>query len=45
MPKPASAQPVRVEVADSHLGKILVNSNGRTLYLFKADGATKEARA
>jgi predicted lipoprotein with Yx(FWY)xxD motif len=40
-PKPASTHPVRV--AASSLGKILVNANGRTLYLFKADSATKSA--
>jgi predicted lipoprotein with Yx(FWY)xxD motif len=30
-------------VADSHLGKILVNSQGQTLYLFKADVGMKSA--
>jgi predicted lipoprotein with Yx(FWY)xxD motif len=32
-----------VRVADSRLGRILVNSSGRTLYLFKADSRTKSA--
>jgi predicted lipoprotein with Yx(FWY)xxD motif len=32
-----------VRVADSSLGKILVNSQGRSLYLFKADAGTKSA--
>ena len=36
--KPPSAA---VRVANSSLGKILVNSHGRTLYLFKADAGTK----
>jgi predicted lipoprotein with Yx(FWY)xxD motif len=41
--KAAGTQPVRVRVAGSRLGRILVNSNGRTLYLFKADSSTKSA--
>jgi predicted lipoprotein with Yx(FWY)xxD motif len=32
-----------VSVAKTHLGKILVNSRGRTLYLFKKDSGTKSA--
>ena len=32
-----------VGAANSSLGSILVNSTGRTLYLFKADSATKSA--
>ncbi len=38
---PTKTAPVRV--ANSRLGRILVNSQGRTLYLFKADSATKSA--
>ena len=37
----ASAQTGTVRVADSSLGSILVDSQGRTLYLFKADSGTK----
>ena len=37
------AQTTPVKVANSSLGSILVNSQGRTLYLFKADSATKSA--
>jgi predicted lipoprotein with Yx(FWY)xxD motif len=32
-----------VEVRGTHLGKILVNSSGRTLYLFKKDSGGKSA--
>ncbi len=35
--KPASAGSGTVRVADSALGKILVDSQGKTLYLFKQD--------
>jgi predicted lipoprotein with Yx(FWY)xxD motif len=35
--------PAAVRVADSSHGKILVNSQGRSLYLFKADVGTKSA--
>jgi len=40
-PKAASGGPATLGVADSGLGKILVNSKGRTLYLFKKDIGTK----
>ena len=40
---PPSKQTTRVRVANSRLGKILVNSRGRTLYLFKADSHSKSA--
>ena len=40
---PAPTKAAAVRVAKSALGSILVNSNGRTLYLFKADSATKSA--
>jgi predicted lipoprotein with Yx(FWY)xxD motif len=40
-PTPAQTTPVRV--ANSRLGRILVDSTGRTLYLFKADSASKSA--
>ena len=40
-PTPTLTKTATVRVAKSHLGSILVNSSGRTLYLFKADvGAT-----
>jgi predicted lipoprotein with Yx(FWY)xxD motif len=44
-PKTATkpTQPVIVRVARSGLGRILVNSHGRTLYLFKADVGTSSA--
>ena len=42
-PKSSSGASATVGVANSGLGSILVNSNGRTLYLFKADSATKSA--
>jgi predicted lipoprotein with Yx(FWY)xxD motif len=45
-PAPApstSQQTATLRVANSRLGSILVNSNGRTLYLFKADIGTKTA--
>ena len=38
---PTQTTPVRV--ANSRLGRILVDSTGRTLYLFKADSASKSA--
>jgi predicted lipoprotein with Yx(FWY)xxD motif len=37
------AQSVTVHTAQSRLGKILVDSRGRTLYLFKKDSGTKSA--
>jgi predicted lipoprotein with Yx(FWY)xxD motif len=39
-PKTANGQPATVGVANSGLGKILVDSQGRTLYLFKQDAGT-----
>ena len=42
-PKSTSAQTATVGVANSGLGKILVDSQGRTLYLFKKDSGTKSA--
>ncbi len=46
-PEPAAARATRhaptVRVAKTRLGKILVNSRGRTLYLFKKDSGTKSA--
>ena len=47
-PKPAKATTTKtatVRVASNSLGSILVDSQGRTLYLFKADSATKSACA
>jgi predicted lipoprotein with Yx(FWY)xxD motif len=41
--KTAPTKTVPVRVANSRLGRILVNSQGHTLYLFKADSATKSA--
>jgi predicted lipoprotein with Yx(FWY)xxD motif len=40
---PAPTKTTAVRVAKSSLGSILVNSTGRTLYLFKADSSTKSA--
>jgi predicted lipoprotein with Yx(FWY)xxD motif len=42
-PKTASGQAASVGVAKTGLGEILVDSQGRTLYLFKADSGTKSA--
>ena len=42
-PKTSSGAPATVGVANSSLGSILVNSTGRTLYLFKADVGAKSA--
>ena len=39
----SSGAPATVGVGNSSLGSILVNSTGRTLYLFKADVGTKSA--
>ncbi len=39
-PKTASGQPATVGVENSNLGKILDDSQGRTLYLFQADNGT-----
>ena len=40
-PKTADGRPATVGIANSALGKILVDSQGRTLYLFKKDAGTK----
>jgi predicted lipoprotein with Yx(FWY)xxD motif len=40
-PKTASGQAATVGVASSSLGNLLVDSQGRTLYLFKKDTGTK----
>ena len=37
------AKPATVRVAKTNLGKILVNSKGRALYLFQADSGTTSA--
>ena len=42
-PKTASGAPATVGVANVGLGKVLVNSNGRTLYLFGKDSGTTSA--
>jgi predicted lipoprotein with Yx(FWY)xxD motif len=42
-PKTAGGGPATVRVASTGLGKILVGSNGRTLYLFKKDRGSKSA--
>lgn len=42
-PKTSSGASATVGVASSSLGSILVNSNGHTLYLFKADSGTSSA--
>ena len=39
------AKPATVRVAKTNLGRILVNSKGRTLYLFQADSGTTSACA
>jgi predicted lipoprotein with Yx(FWY)xxD motif len=39
-PKTSSGRPATVGIANVGLGKILVNSQGRTLYLFKHDSST-----
>jgi predicted lipoprotein with Yx(FWY)xxD motif len=39
-PTTSSGQPVAVGVASTTLGQILVNPNGRTLYLFQGDSGT-----
>jgi predicted lipoprotein with Yx(FWY)xxD motif len=44
-PKTSSGASATVGVANSSLGSILVNSTGRTLYLFKADSGTSSACA
>ncbi|HEV2924360.1 MAG TPA: hypothetical protein VGW98_10025 [Solirubrobacteraceae bacterium] len=42
-PKSASGQAATVGISSTGIGQILVNSQGRTLYLFKADQGTKSA--
>jgi predicted lipoprotein with Yx(FWY)xxD motif len=42
-PKTANGAPATVGVANVGLGKILVNSRGRTLYLFQKDSGTTSA--
>ena len=43
-PTTASGRPATVGIAnEGHLGKILVDSQGRTLYLFQKDNGTKSA--
>jgi predicted lipoprotein with Yx(FWY)xxD motif len=42
-PKTANGQSATVGVANENLGKILVDSQGRTLYLFERDSGTKSA--
>lgn len=42
-PKAASRAAATVSVDNTSLGKILVDSQGRTLYLFKADQGTRSA--
>ena len=42
-PATTPTQPAIVRVASGGLGRILVNSQGRTLYLFKGDVGTKSA--
>jgi predicted lipoprotein with Yx(FWY)xxD motif len=41
--KPASGSSGTVSVADTGLGKILVDSQGKTLYMFEKDSGTKSA--
>src|SRR4029077_3837704 len=42
-PKTASGQAATLGIAKTGIGQILVNSQGHTLYLFKADQGTKSA--
>jgi predicted lipoprotein with Yx(FWY)xxD motif len=42
-PRTASGGPATLGVANSGLGKILVDSSGRTIYLFKQDSGTTSA--
>jgi predicted lipoprotein with Yx(FWY)xxD motif len=42
-PKTASGRSATIGVANNNLGKILVDSQGRTLYLFERDSGTKSA--
>jgi predicted lipoprotein with Yx(FWY)xxD motif len=41
LPKTANGQPATIGVSASGLGRILVESQGRTLYLFRKDSGTK----
>jgi predicted lipoprotein with Yx(FWY)xxD motif len=43
LPKTPSGSPATVGVASTGLGKILVDSQGRTLYLFQKDSGTKSS--
>jgi predicted lipoprotein with Yx(FWY)xxD motif len=42
-PAPTSSTAATVDVGSTNLGSILVNSQGRTLYLFEADSGTTSA--
>jgi predicted lipoprotein with Yx(FWY)xxD motif len=42
-PTTAGGQPATLGVSETGIGQVLVNSQGRTLYLFKADQGTKSA--
>ena len=42
-PKTANGQSATIGIANNNLGKILVDSKGRTLYLFRRDSGTKSA--
>lgn len=42
-PKTTGGQAATVGISNTGIGQILVNSQGRTLYLFKADQGTKSA--
>ena len=42
-PRTANGQSATVGVANENLGNILVDSQGRTLYLFRSDSGTKSA--
>jgi predicted lipoprotein with Yx(FWY)xxD motif len=42
-PKTANGQSATLGVANENVGKILVDSKGRTLYLFERDAGTKSA--
>jgi predicted lipoprotein with Yx(FWY)xxD motif len=42
-PKTASGQAATLGTSNTSIGKVLVNSQGHTLYLFKADQGTKSA--
>jgi predicted lipoprotein with Yx(FWY)xxD motif len=44
-PKTASGQAATVGISNTGIGQLLVNSQGRTAYLFKADQGTKSACA